>query len=125
LSIYHITTRADWDAAVGAGWYEPPSLAGEGFIHCSSLDQVVHTANLLFRGQQGLTLLAIDTERLLAELLYEAPAAPGQESRDTALFPHIYGPLNLDAVTDVVAFPAAWDGSFALPPQLGDQASMR
>jgi uncharacterized protein (DUF952 family) len=33
----------------------------------------------------------------------------------TELFPHLYGTLNLDAVEDVLAFPADQDGSFALP----------
>jgi uncharacterized protein (DUF952 family) len=125
LSIYHITTREDWDAALGGGSYEPPSVAAEGFIHCSAPDQVVETANLLFRGQQGLVLLVIDPDRLVAHLHYEQPTPSGEDSHHSGLFPHIYGTLNLNAVTAVVDFPGSMDGSFAVPPNVGDDTSMR
>jgi uncharacterized protein (DUF952 family) len=58
--VFHITTRDAWTAAAAEGTYTTPSLASEGFIHCSARDQVVDTANRLFRGQAGLVLLCID-----------------------------------------------------------------
>ncbi|RYY09702.1 MAG: DUF952 domain-containing protein, partial [Chitinophagaceae bacterium] len=38
--IYHVTSAAQWAAAVEQGFYEAPSLATEGFIHSSTIDQV-------------------------------------------------------------------------------------
>jgi uncharacterized protein (DUF952 family) len=79
------------------GLYEADTLATEGFIHCSEPHQVVDTANVLFRGRPDLVLLVIDPTRLDAPLRYEA------SKRGT--FPHIYGPLNVSAVTAVLDFP--------------------
>jgi uncharacterized protein (DUF952 family) len=114
---YHIAPREHWQEAQAAGAYRPPSLASQGFIHGSTRTQVVDTANLYFRGEDGLVLLCIDPARLGPSLRYEAPASAGPAT-DAGLFPHIYGPLNLDAVTRVLPFPANADGSFSLPPEL-------
>ena len=92
--IYHIVSRESWDAALVQGEYRAPSLITEGFIHCSDEDQVMGSAERYYRGQSGLVLLAIDERRLTAPLKYER------------LFPHIYGPLNLDAVASVTTFHA-------------------
>ena len=70
-TIFHITKRDKWEKAKREGSYEAPSLASEGFIHCSTSDQVVRTANRLFRGQMGLVLLKIDTVQVGAEIKYE------------------------------------------------------
>jgi uncharacterized protein (DUF952 family) len=113
-TILHITTRAAWQSAKLGGVYEPPSLATEGFIHCSTADQVVATANAFFRGAQDLVLLVIDEASATAHVRYE-PAADG---RTDGLFPHLYGALNLDAVVRVVEFPSNSDGSFSLPQSL-------
>jgi uncharacterized protein (DUF952 family) len=107
--ILHITDRDDWEAARSAGEYRLDSLEAEGFIHCSTPEQVLGPANELYRGRTGLVLLVIDPSRLSARLVYEDLANAGQA------FPHIYGPLNLDAVTRVVPFPPGPDGSFDLP----------
>lgn len=103
----HITTRTAWEAARQAGEYRPESLHTEGFIHCSTPLQVVRTAARFYRGQHDLVLLLIDPAELQADLRYEAA--------DDDLFPHIYGPLNLDAVIDVVPFPPREDDTFVLP----------
>ena len=64
-------------------------------------------------------LLCIEVSRLRAPLRYEPPDMPGHSSRTRqSLFPHLYGPLNPDAVVNVLPFPARADGSFALPPEL-------
>lgn len=91
--IYHIAAQADWDNAQTAGAYTADSLASQGFIHCSTAAQVPGTAARFFAGRRDLLLLTIDPARLAAELRYEE-GEPGQ------LFPHLYGPLNLDAVTE-------------------------
>ncbi|HKO41990.1 MAG TPA: DUF952 domain-containing protein [Pyrinomonadaceae bacterium] len=106
-TIFHITKRDEWDRAKQAGTYKAPSLASEGFIHCSTSDQVIRTANRLFQGQTGLVLLEIDTDRVGAEIKYEN-CEGGQEN-----FPHIYGPLNPESVVRVMAFEPGEDGRFA------------
>lgn len=107
--ILHITRRSDWEAAQAMGDYRLDSLDTEGFIHCSTPEQVLGPANELYRGQPELVLLVIDPSRLEARLVYEDLYASG------IAFPHIYGPLNLDAVVKVVPFPPGSDGSFELP----------
>lgn len=65
-------------------------------------------ADALYRGQANLILLEIDPLAVIPEIRYEGEAD---------LFPHIYGPLNLSAVTRVAGFPAQADGLFAFPPE--------
>ena len=108
--ILHIAHRPDWEAAQAAGDYRADSLTAEGFIHCSTTEQVLGPAHEFYRGRGDLVLLVIDPARLAAELVYE-------DSYDSGTaFPHIYGPLNLDAVTSVVPFTPRLDGTFELPP---------
>ncbi len=108
--LYHITSRASWMAAHAAGVYRGDTLDSEGFIHCSLANQVERTAARFYWGQAGLVLLTIEGERLRAELRFEE-GEPGE------LFPHIYGPLNLEAVIAVYDFPPEADRTFRLPDQ--------
>ncbi|HEU4728118.1 MAG TPA: DUF952 domain-containing protein [Kofleriaceae bacterium] len=119
--LLHITTRADWDAARAAGSYRPASLAAEGFIHCSTPAQTLATANQFFPGRTDLVLLCIDEARVAPLVRYEAPAPVGgaPDARADQRFPHLYGPLDLDAVVKVVPFPCDRDGSFTLPAEAG------
>lgn len=110
MVILHITQHSSWEDALATGSYQADTLATEGFIHCSTPAQVIEVANARFRGQSGLVLLRIEESRLQAEIRYEDCYNTGQR------FPHLYGPLNLDAVTHVVAFPPEADGTFVLPP---------
>ena len=108
--ILHIATRADWDAAQQSAEYQVGSLDTEGFIHCSTPQQVLGPANAFYHGHHDLVLLVIVPAKRQADLRYEAA--------DHDMFPHIYGPLNLDAVVDVLPFPPREDGTFTLPPVL-------
>lgn len=81
----------------------------DGFIHCSTREQVIQVANARFRGQSGLILLFIDTDKVTAEIIYENLEGGPQ------LFPHIYGELNTDAVVQVSDFEPAEDGYFSQP----------
>jgi uncharacterized protein (DUF952 family) len=119
--IFHITRPADWQTAQTTKHYHTASLATEGFIHCSTQAQVVDTANRYYRGQTGLILLCIETERVASPIKFEPPSHP--ESGVTNLFPHIYGPLNTDAVVRVAVFPPEADGSFRLPTEIGAQTN--
>jgi uncharacterized protein (DUF952 family) len=107
--IYHITTENDWTAAQSTGSYQADTLTAEGFIHCSTRQQVVPVANRFYHSQPGLVLLAVDIGRLNSGLIWENLEG-GQEQ-----FPHIYGPLNLDAVLHVTEFNPKPDGTFVLP----------
>jgi uncharacterized protein (DUF952 family) len=106
--ILHIATRDAWQQAQAAGAYRGDTLDVQGFIHCSRPEQLVAVANARFRSRADLLLLSIDESRLTAELR-EEEGEPGQ------LFPHIYGPLNLDAVVRAEAFVPLADGAFTLP----------
>lgn len=107
-TLLHICARDAWHEAQQRGDYRAESLITEGFIHCSTPEQVAATANLLFRGCQGLVLLVIDGGIVTAPIKVE-DAGGGQ------YFPHVYGPLNLDAITDVREFAPGPDGTFRRP----------
>jgi uncharacterized protein (DUF952 family) len=109
--IYHILPRADWDAAQRAGLYEPARLASEGFVHASTLAQVLPSAQHYYAGQDDLLLLCIDKGRLRCELRYE-------DLSGTGAHPHIYGPVELDCVARVLPLSLRSDGSFMLPAAL-------
>ena len=108
--ILHITPRLHWQNAQQEGIYSAESLETEGFIHCSIPAQVVATANTYFRGQTGLVLLCIESDRVQSEVCYET--VQGDQ------FPHLYGLLNLDAVTQAIDIEPNADGNFTLPAAL-------
>ena len=93
--IYHITTREAWTKASETGSYVTPSLTEEGFIHCSELSQVEDIKSRFYEGVQDLVLLTIDTEKLTSQLIFEW--SPSVQNT----FPHIYGPINTDAVVNL------------------------
>jgi uncharacterized protein (DUF952 family) len=96
--IYHIAAAADWARAQREGAYTMSTrgrtVAEEGFIHASTAEQVPLVAGAYYRDAPDLVLLVIDPERVRPELRYEQ--VPGQPDP----YPHIYGPLNLDAVVE-------------------------
>jgi uncharacterized protein (DUF952 family) len=108
-NIFHITTRSAWDSASAEGSYRPAAFSTDGFIHCSTSEQVIQVANIRFRGQSGLVLLSIDTDKVAPEIVYENLEG-GQQ-----LFPHIYGELKPEAVVEVAEFVPGADGYFTLP----------
>jgi len=114
--ILHITSRAEWKDAQARGEYVAASLKAEGFIHCSTEKQVIPVANAFYRGKNDLVLLMLNEAKLMPELKWEAPAGPpaaGISESDS--FPHVYGPINLEAVASVVDFVPDPAGMFTLP----------
>jgi uncharacterized protein (DUF952 family) len=93
--IYHVTTKEDWEKAQESGGYTAPSLASEGFIHCSEEGQVAGVLERYFSGKKDLLRLTIDTEKLTSPLKYELAPSVNEE------FPHVYGQINIDAVIGV------------------------
>lgn len=108
--IYHIATLEDWKEAIVNGLYFCESLEIEGFIHCSTEQQVVSTANRYYSGRTDLILLLISEDELSAALKYESPSYPSTEK-----YPHIYGPLELPAIKQACPFQPDTNGVFSFP----------
>jgi uncharacterized protein (DUF952 family) len=101
MRIFHVATPEDWSEAQRTGTYTTStlgrSLAEEGFIHASFEHQWQGVLHRFYSDVSApLLLLEIETDRLTSPLV-EEPPAPGVDER----FPHIYGPLNTDAVVGV------------------------
>ena len=110
--VYKLVDRPSWTAAEAAGVFTgSPVDARDGFIHFSTAAQVRETAARHFAGQRDLLLVAVDAARLGDGLRWEP-------SRGGALFPHLYGPLSLDAVRSVVDVPLDAAGVHAFPATL-------
>lgn len=93
--IYHIATIAAWNKAKETGFYEHPSLSEEGFIHCSEEHQVAGVLERFFKDATDIIKLTIDTSKLTSRYVQEWSPS----TLDT--FPHVYGPINIDAVVAV------------------------
>jgi uncharacterized protein (DUF952 family) len=109
--LLHICAADDWWFAQDRGELRPDSLGEVGFIHLSGRDQVHLPANRLYAGRGDLVLLHVDPERLSAPIRWE-PGVPTDP--ESMLFPHLYGPLPVEAVTSVTAYLPGPDGLF--PP---------
>ncbi|MCJ2016820.1 DUF952 domain-containing protein [Methylobacterium sp. E-065] len=110
--IYKICPRDLWREAEAAGRFEgAPIDRQDGFIHFSTAAQAAETAARHFAGQADLLLVAVDAEALGDALRYEP-------SRGGDLFPHLYGPLLLDAVKSVDALPRDAEGRHVFPAGL-------
>lgn len=107
--LYHITTRDDWAEAEIQDIHKPPSLTTDGFIHLSTDKQLLGSANRFYRGKLDLLVVAINEKRLDAELKYE--------TADNDSYPHLYGPLNMDAVVEVVSLAPKDNGEFGVPEE--------
>jgi len=109
-TIYKIIPAYLWrDAERDGAFAGSPVDVNDGFIHFSTGEQVVETAAKHFAGQRDLLLLHVDADRLGAPLKWEP-------SRGGALFPHLYGALDVTAVIRVDPLPLAADGRHQFPP---------
>jgi uncharacterized protein (DUF952 family) len=111
MSIYHIAFAGDWSKAVSDGEYRVStrgrSLEEQGFIHAGTASQVAPVANAIYKRGDDLVVLVIDTGRLVSELRYDD--VPGWDEP----FPHIYGPINIDAVVGTRPLQTGPDGRFS------------
>jgi uncharacterized protein (DUF952 family) len=112
--IYHLTPASTWEQARRDGEYTmstlDKTLAEEGFIHASTAGQVAQTANRFYQGVPDLLILSIDVSRVRPEIRWEqVPSSPDP-------FPHIYGPLNADAVVRADPLEPDASGRFAFVP---------
>ena len=107
--IYHLVPARYYKAQPAVQPYLPDSFQQEGFIHCTdNLPLLLKIANLYFAElSDSLLVVEIEPARLDSPLKFEAPLPPANESDSTSphdpdqLFPHIYGPLNREAIIRV------------------------
>ena len=108
-TIYKICSASAWREAERHGAFGGSADdLRDGFIHFSTAAQVAETAKKHFFGQTGLFLIAVDADALGDSLRWEP-------SRDDELFPHLYGELDLGAVTAVLDLRARSDGTHDIP----------
>jgi uncharacterized protein (DUF952 family) len=119
MNITHIIDSERWGKAKEVGYYEPESLRQEGFIHCSSINQVIKVANNIYKGKQGLKILLIDESKVKPDIIWEDLYNLNE------LYPHIYGVLNLDSIIIEHEFNPREDGTFELPIQLVKQKNIK
>ena len=114
--IYHITSRKAWREAQQRGDYRVESLESDGFIHCSTNTQVLPVAEKYYPRQRGLLVLMIDPALLSSDLRWEPPSggAPPPGVPEGEAFPHIYGPINLNAIVKVFDLETNPDGKHAV-----------
>lgn len=115
-----VTARqSDWQQAKAIGQYEQSTidstLADTGFIHATFPNQTIDMVNRHFTDRDDVVLLLVDAEKVKSPIKYES-ALSGR----SGTFPHIYGPLNADAVDTTIELEKAKDGKFIAPKELGD-----
>jgi len=108
-TIYKICPASAWREAERQGVYRgSPDDARDGFIHFSTAPQVMETARKHFFGQKALFLVEVDADAL-------GPALRWERSRNDELFPHLYGELDIGAVTAILDMRAQSDGTHDIP----------
>ena len=90
MLVYHIVLPDAW-AAFDSGLYRAASLETEGFIHCSFADQLDAVIERYYSGADRVIVLEIETDKLMSRMLKEP-------STNNEIYPHIYGPINRDAI---------------------------
>ena len=107
--IYKIISKSEWQMAENAGVFKGVAIdLTDGYIHFSTAAQAAETAAKHFTGKTDLLLITINPDALTQSLKWEP-------SRGGALFPHLYGDLNMDAVEDQTPLPLNADGAHIFP----------
>jgi uncharacterized protein (DUF952 family) len=107
---FHLVAAAYYRDSDSSEPYTPAGFESEGFIHCTEgVDNVAAVGNRHYKDDRRMYIvLVIDPAKVRSEIKYEDPAR---------IYPHIYGPLNRDAITTILPILRAADGAF-LPPNL-------
>jgi release factor glutamine methyltransferase len=103
--IVHLCRRQDWQEAQRIGIFRNASLETEGFIHCSQPEQIHIVANRFYQGIPDQVLLWLRPEKVSSEIRWEGVGS--------VQFPHIYGPVNLEAVTSISSLNPEPGGEFS------------
>jgi uncharacterized protein (DUF952 family) len=94
MLIYHVVIPEEWEAAEKESFFEAKSLSDEGFTHCSYADQLEGVLERYFADAGEVVILHLDANRLTSPLVSEP-------STNDEPYPHIYGPINKDAIVTV------------------------
>ena len=95
MTIIHITDQQTWKKALESGVYKADALESSGFIHCCLSEQVNGVLDKWFQGVNDLISIELDPQKIKSKIVFENLEG-GEE-----VFPHIYGPINLDAVISI------------------------
>lgn len=98
MLIYHVVMPKVWEKRKADSFYEADSLEAEGFIHCSYADQLDGVIERYYADAGEVVVLSIDPNKLTSTLVSEP-------STNDEPYPHIYGPINTDAIIEAVARP--------------------
>ncbi|TNE73677.1 DUF952 domain-containing protein [bacterium] len=93
-TVYHITTQNEWEHYQEMGYLAPESLKSEGFIHCSTQEQLAGTISRFFSDSNQVVLLELDQESLGNSLIFE-------DSYGHGFFPHVYRDIQLNEIKSV------------------------
>jgi len=112
--ILHCTKRETWERVKRERYFGEKSIEVEGFIHCSSVEYMWRVAPNFEDVEDELVLLCIDTDKLEAEVRWEDGDNSGR------CYPHVYGLINLDAVTAVLPYLKNKDGTWIKNEELSN-----
>jgi uncharacterized protein (DUF952 family) len=99
--IFHIVTNSQWAAQVENESYTHDSLAAEGFIHCSTQQQLHQTIKRYYADQTTVLVLKIEASKINALIKYELAPSVNE------YFPHIFGVINKDAIVEIITIEVA------------------
>lgn len=102
---YHLTPAEWWTASPPDAPYVAPSLAVEGFIHCTDGPaELVATANRHYADDpRPFVVLTVDLD---------AAGSPWSVEDERGIYPHVFGPIERAAILAVVPIPRDATGRF-------------
>lgn len=104
MIIRHVTTPDEVEGALRTGQLSADSLAESGFIHCCTDAQLDGVLRRFYADRDDVVVVSIETDRLRPELRWEAPSHPdgstATSDESAEEFPHVYGPINIEALSD-------------------------
>jgi uncharacterized protein (DUF952 family) len=103
---YLLESRAVLNEAMARGFLVRHDLVEERFIHASPANQLTRVANKYYKDVKDLACAVVAKKRVMAEVKYE-PATAG-------MYPHVYGPLNMDAVVRVLDVRPRENGEYVI-----------
>ncbi len=132
IVIYHIVTLDDLISNTKGDYYTPSGFDKDGFIHCTGEQSttllVLEDYFSVVADQKEILVLEIDAARVTSEVKYEAPApiegGGTSHIKEGVFFPHIYGSLNLDAVTGAGKVERV-EGLFRWPSEFYDRDNLK
>ena len=96
--LFHVVKASNWEKYKQSGIYFPETFDIENFIHLSEASQVKGVLERYYKNQDNLLILCIEKEKLTSELIYE-------KATNDEYFPHLYGGLNINAVSKIITGP--------------------